>query len=121
MRFRIDHMPVIDWDKSRDLDQQRWSPGSVIVIGTQADAERELRQHENDYGPEVMFYARQLPELDHRPEHACGSCGGDLRDRIGTEFACRCPVLEQVDRYLPRELKWVRREVVLVPGKAAKR
>lgn len=87
-RYRIDFLPRID--QKLDESRQRWTAGTVVVSGD-AEAERELRAHDADYGPDLVFRATPLPALDEQDqEHYCLQCGGDTREPIGSAVSCDC-------------------------------
>jgi len=98
VKYRIDYCPTIDRHRGR------WSHGSVTVTGEEAAA-KEVRAHEQDYGPELCFRATPVETMpEEEQHHFCDSCGGDFRERIGHPHACSCPVALAV----PGSVRWVR-------------
>ena len=92
-RFRIYWLPRVDFQAGADADDQRWTLSPDVFTGTPAECDEELRQLTAAYDGQLVFEARPLPVMpEDEPDRWCGSCGGDLRERLGHELACRCPL-----------------------------
>lgn len=101
--------------------EDAWASNGTYFFGTESDARHEEAALERSYG--CAFELVKSPEFVAEPdEHFCGGadgngCGGDLRDPAGSQYACKCPRAEQVDRH--DGIRWVRETVVFTPGKEA--
>ncbi len=93
MKHHIEFVYRRSWQPDTDPCDQRWTRTPDVFVGTEEEATREVSELESSFGHEVIFRAVPIAVTAEEEEHhMCATCGGDFRDRIGTPYACTCPV-----------------------------
>lgn len=91
-RYHLDWLPRCSWQPGVEACDQRWTRTPNIFTGTEEEATLECSDLEAAYDRSVIFRAVPIaPTAEEEAHHICAECGGDYRERIGHEYACRCP------------------------------
>lgn len=105
MKYHLEFIPRASWQPGVDPADQRWTRTPNLFVGTEVQATIECSDLEAAYDRSCIFRAVLVPVTpEEEAHHFCSQCGGDFRDRLGTEFACSCPVAVAVSG----SVRWIR-------------
>lgn len=104
-RYHLEWIPRASWQTGVDAADQRWTRTPNLFVGSEVEATQECSDLECAYDRNCIFRAVPIAVTpEEEQHHFCSTCGGDLRDRLGGEYACSCPVAVAV----PGSVRWIR-------------